>query len=217
MRRKSIRAILLAGALLSGLLSFTGSGLAQTSGSVAWNGWTFNYEVSGKHDGLSLKAVQFNNFSFIHKLSFPVMRVFYTDNACGPYADRLGGTLSPIPWVGNAVVAKREFTLNGRQWYEIGIRDQIGGYDIYQVYYLSNDGLLDAHIYSKGFQCVVDHFHYPNWRIDFDIQDSGNDLIQQNTGAGFMTKLTEMKLPAASCGVSQNSIPKTSRKERPTP
>lgn len=196
MRRKSIRVILLAGALLSGLLPFAGSSLAQTSGSVAWNGWTFNYEVSGKHDGLSLKGVQFNNFSFIHKLSFPVMRVFYTDNACGPYADRLGGTLSPIPWAGNAVVAKREFTLNGRLWYEIGIRDQIGGYDIYQVYYLSNDGFLDAHIYSKGFQCVVDHFHYPNWRIDFDIQDSGNDLIQQNTGAGYTTKLTEFNANA---------------------
>ncbi|HWF61267.1 MAG TPA: hypothetical protein VN666_13290 [Nitrospira sp.] len=29
--------------------------------------------------------------------------------------------------------------------------------------------------------------------------------------------IARMKLPAASCGVSQNSIPKTSRKERPTP
>jgi len=31
------------------------------------------------------------------------------------------------------------------------------------------------------------------------------------------TTASAMKLPAASCGVSQNSIPKTSRKERPTP
>ena len=186
----------LAGALLTSVLIFPGSGLAQTSGSVSWNGWAFTYEVSGNYDGLSLKGVQFQGLPFIHKLSFPVMRVFYNNNACGPYADRLGGSLSPIPWAGNALVAKREFILNGRQWYEIGIRDQIGNYDIYQVYYLSSDGILDAHIYSKGLQCVVDHVHYPNWRIDFDIQDAGNDLIQQNTGGGYATKLSEFNAKA---------------------
>ena len=95
------------------------------------------------------------------------------------------------PWADNALIAKREFTANGRQWYEIGIRDQIGNYDIYQVYYLSSDGVLDAHIYSKGLQCVVDHVHYPNWRIDFDIQGSSNGQILQNTVSGYETKSIE--------------------------
>lgn len=183
--------MLFAGALLLSLVAFQASSHAQTSGSVSWNGWNLTYEVSGNFDGLSLKGVQYNGIPLIKKVSLPVMRVFYNNNACGPYADRLGGTLSPIPWAGNATVARREFTLNNRQWYEIGIRDQIGSYDIYQVYYLSNDGIIDAHIYSKGLQCVVDHVHYPDWRIDFDIQDGGNDLIQLNTGAGYTTKLTE--------------------------
>ena len=189
----------LAGVLLSSLLLFPGLGLAQTTGSVTWNGWSFDYAVSGNNDGLSLKGVKYNGVLLINKISLPVMRVFYNDNACGPYADRLGGTLSPIPWAENAIVARREFTLNGRQWYEIGIRDQIGNYDIYQVYYLSNDGIdgiIDAHIYSKGLQCVVDHVHYPNWRIDFDIVDFGNDLIQLNTGTEYITKLTEFNSPA---------------------
>ena len=88
-------------------------------------------------------------------------------------------------------MGQREFTLNGQQWYEIGIRDQIGNYDLYQVYYFSTDGFLDAHIYSKGLQCVVNHLHYPNWRIDFDIVDDANDQIQRNTGAGYENMLNE--------------------------
>lgn len=187
----TVRLILLVGVFLTIFFTFPASGFAQTSGSVKWNGWAFSYEVGGDFDGLSLKGLQFQGLPIIYKLSFPVMRVFYNNNACGPYADRLGGSLSPIPWAGNALVAKREFTLNGRQWYEIGIRDQIGSYDIYQVYYLSNDGLLDAHVYSKGLQCVVDHVHYPNWRIDFDIQDFANDQIQLDTEAGYVNKPNE--------------------------
>ena len=62
----------------------------------------------------------------------------------------------PIPWANNARLAQRQFTFNNRQWYEIGIRDAIGNYDLYQVYYLSEDGMIDAHIYSKGLQCRVE-------------------------------------------------------------
>ena len=124
--------------------------------SVTWGPWTFTYAVSGSQDGLSLSNVKYNGRLLMYKISLPVMRVFYTNNSCGPYADRLGGVLSPIPWANNATLAQREFTLDGKQWYEIGIRDQIGSYDIYQVYYLNADGTLDAHIYSKGLQCVVD-------------------------------------------------------------
>lgn len=196
MDKRTVRSILLAGVFLTSLFTLPASSLAQTSGSVKWNGWAFSYEVSGQFDGLSLKGVQFQGLPIIFKLSFPVMRVFYENNACGPFVDRLGGTLSPIPWAGNALIAKREFTLNGRQWYEIGIRDLIGNYDIYQVYYLSDDGLLDAHVYSKGLQCVVDHVHYPSWRIDFDIETFANDRIQLDTGAGYVTKSTEFNANA---------------------
>lgn len=198
MNLRNLRSILLAGALVTGGLALPGASLAQMlSGSVTWNGWAFTYEVSGNFDGLSLKGVQFQGLPFIYKISFPVVRVFYDNNACGPFADRLGGTLSPVPWAGNAAIARREFTLNGRQWYEIGIRDQIGDYDMYQVYYLSNDGILDAHFFSKGVQCVVDHVHYPNWRIDFDVNDNINDQIQLNTIAGYQTEEIEFDANAA--------------------
>ena len=194
--RRMAGVLVLAGTLVTSLLADPGEGRAQTSGTVSWNGWTFTYDVSGNFDGLSLTGVQYNSRQLMKKISLPVMRVFYNNNTCGPYADRLGGTLSPIPWAANATVAKREFSLNGRQWYEIGIRDQIGSYDIYQVYYLSNDGIIDAHIYSKGLQCVIDHVHFPNWRVDFDLDGAGNDQIQLDAGAGFTTKLTEFNANA---------------------
>jgi hypothetical protein len=162
----------------------------QLQGDVSWNGWSFQHNVSGLNDGLSLSAVQFSGRTLIGKISLPVMRVFYDNNACGPYADRLGGVLAPVPWANNATLVKREFTLNGKRWYEIGIRDQIGSYDIYQVYYLSSDGILDAHVYSKGLQCQVNHVHYPNWRIDFDLDGPANNIIERNV-AGVYTKLPQ--------------------------
>jgi len=151
---------------------------AQIGGGLSWLDWTLDYAVSGNFDGLSLTTVRYKNRDVIGKISFPVMRVFYENNICGPYADRLGGNLLTVPWANNATLAQREFTVNNRRWYELGIRDLIGNYDIYQVYYLSEDGILDAHIFSKGLQCNYFHVHYPNWRIDFDLDGSPSDQIQ---------------------------------------
>ena len=187
--RGVIRGVLLA------LLAATASPLVLAA-PVAWQAWAFDYVVTNT-EGLKLRDVTFQGRTLIASLSFPVMRVFYDNDACGPYADRLGGTVSPIPWANNATLAQREFTLNGKQWYEIGIRDRIGSYDMYQVYYLSADGTIDAHIYSKGLQCVVNHAHYPNWRIDFDLDGTSNDQILRDAGAGFQTLATEFNADAS--------------------
>src|SRR5262245_31496735 len=112
MSQRMLRVIVLVGVWAASVVAFPGASPAQTSGTVTWNGWTLTYDVSGNYDGLSLKNVQFQNLPLIRKVSLPVMRVFYQNNACGPYADRLGGTLSPIPWANNATVAQREFTLD---------------------------------------------------------------------------------------------------------
>ena len=182
------------------LLTIVHTAEAQT---VAWNNWAFDYNVSTDLDGLSLLNVKYQGRLLIYRISLPVTRVFYSNNLCGPFADRLGGTLSPIPWANNATMAQREFTLNGHQWYEIGIRGQIGSHEVYQVYYLSDDGVLDAHIYSRGIQCAADHVHYPNWRIDFDIDGGENDTIEHNTGTAFQTNTTEFDANVATA-VNQN-------------
>jgi len=184
-----------AAGLLLALVCLAGTAVA---GTVDWRGWTFDHTVSGYYEGLSLRNVRFQGRPLINKLSFPVMRVFYDSDACGPYADRLGGTLYKIPWANDTKLAQREFTLNGQLWYEIGIRDQIGSYDIYQVYYLSADGVIDAHIYSKGLQCVVNHIHYPNWRIDFDLDGANPDQILRKTGAGYELMAQEFNARADS-------------------
>lgn len=164
---------------------------------VSWQSWTFDYVVTGS-EGLKLRDVTFQGRTLVASLSFPVMRVFYEGNACGPFVDRLGGTVYPIPWADNATLAQREFTLDGKQWYEIGIRDRIGDYDMYQVYYLSAEGTIDAHIFSKGLQCVVDHVHYPNWRIDLDLDGALDDQILRDAGNGFEVQSTEFNADASS-------------------
>lgn len=186
------RALLTTAACALGLLASV-SVFAQ---SVAWNGWTFDHAVNGNNEGLSLSNVRFNGRLLYKKISLPVMRVFYTNNACGPYADRLGGTLSSIPWADNAKLAQRQFTLGERQWYEIGIRDQIGSYDLYQTFYLSADGILDAHVYGKGLQCVTDHVHYPSWRIDMALDGDAANVIERSNAGTFEPMNAEFKVAA---------------------
>ena len=166
------------------------------AGTLLWNGWSLDYGVSGSYDGLSLTNVQYNGHALLQKVSFPVMRVFYDGDACGPYADRLGpDALAPVSWADNATLVRREFTLDGRLWVELGIRAIIGNYDIYQSFYLSQDGMLDGHIFSRGLQCNVDHIHYPYWRFDFDV-DGTNNQIWRQTASGWQQYTNEFNAPA---------------------
>src|SRR5262245_11451302 len=110
---RTVRSLLLSVALVMSILTLPVVSSAQLSGNVTWNGWTFSYAVSSKNDGLSLKGVKFQNLPIIATISLPVVRVFYDNNTCGPFADRLGGTLTPIPWANNALVGQRTFTLDG--------------------------------------------------------------------------------------------------------
>jgi hypothetical protein len=189
----SIKAFLLLTILLSGLTFFNASQAARFSGVEHrdWQNWSFDYQVNGRLDGISLTKVKYKGVEILGKASLPVMRVFYDDDACGPYADRLGGDLTPISWANNNLVVLREFTQSGRQWLEVGIQDTIGNYVIYQSWYLSSDGILDGHIFSKGLQCNIDHIHYPYWRMDFDLAGRENDQIRKFVGGDWQTISTE--------------------------
>ena len=163
------------------LLCFTTIGVpsyAQTAGHVDWHGWSLVYAVTDLSEGLALLDVSYQGALIISKASFPIMRVFYENDACGPYADRLESPFTPVSWANDAIVVEREFTQNGQTWLELGIQDIIGNYVIYQVWYLSADGVIDAHIFSKGLQCNYFHTHLPYWRLDFDLGDIANDQIR---------------------------------------
>ncbi|MEZ4622886.1 MAG: hypothetical protein R2867_46330 [Caldilineaceae bacterium] len=82
------------------------------------------------------------------------------------------------------------FTLDGRTWLELGIRAIIGNYDIYQSYYLSTDGILDSHIFSRGLQCNADP---PTILIGvFDFRKlTARTIRSGETAGGWQTYATE--------------------------
>lgn len=188
-----IRVISLLSILLSGLLFFNVAQAERFNGvhHRDWQDWSFDYQVGGRLDGLSLTKVKYKGVDILARASLPVMTVFYDNDVCGPYADRLGGDLTPISWANNDIVVLREFTQSGRQWLEIGIQDTIGNYVIYQSWYLSADGIIDGHIFSKGLQCNIDHIHYPYWRMDFDLAGTENDQLRKFVGSDWQTVSTE--------------------------
>ncbi|MEE9396224.1 MAG: Ig domain-containing protein [Methylococcales bacterium] len=188
MIRIFVGAICLAAVFISGSLH-----AARLDGTrhQEWRGWSFDYQVSGDFDGVSLTDVKYQGVAILNKASLPVMRVFYDRDACGPYADRMGGDITPISWANNDALALREFTQSGRNWLEIGIQDTIGNYVIYQAWYLSADGIMDGHIFSKGLQCNIDHVHYPYWRMDFDVAGEQNDQIRRFANGNWQTLSTE--------------------------
>ncbi len=166
------------------------------SGHVNWgNGhWDFDYSVSDS-EGLSLLNGSFRGFRIIGKFSMPVIRVKYqTDGGwhdwrrpfgwgAGPYADqlrwKLGGThgLQRISNRGNEYVAIYEFLVNGVRWLEMAIYARIGAYHIYQTWYLSEEGALQPHVWSKGLTINMDHDHHPYWRLDFDIDGPDHNRV----------------------------------------
>jgi len=186
--RRTRSAIVFALFLLAGLglavtsASPTSAQISPDNGHVEWEGWSLDYEISGLFDGMSLKNVNFNGNKILERASLPVMNVYYEDNDCGPYADRLGGA-EPI--------TAREITYGGERWIEIGMEDTIGAYVMYQVFYLSENGVIDAHIFSKGLQCQTYHEHLPFWRLDFDIDGYQNDQILRRQAGGLLVESTE--------------------------
>jgi hypothetical protein len=67
--------------------------------------------------------------------------------------------------------------LGGHEWLEIGIMAQIGGYEIYQAWYLSDDGQIQPHVWSRRYHCQVTHDHHAYWRLDIDVRGFPSDQI----------------------------------------
>lgn len=171
-----------------------------------WNGWSLDFDLSGRDDGISLSAVTYQGIPVFDRVSMPAMTVFYDhppgtppEDTCGPFVDRLGltGGLTPVYWADDAEVVIREFEQLGEIWLEFGILDTLGNYVLYQSWYLSADGQLDAHTFAKGLQCEFDHVHYPFWRFDVDLAGPEDDVITRRLPSGELEVLdSEFDAPA---------------------
>jgi hypothetical protein len=163
---------------------------APASAASSFEGWEFTSRVSStRSDGLSLEDVSYNGLKIFERISLPAMNVFYDNNACGPYVDRIGGSRYTNE-------GPTEFTQDGVRWLQIGLTDQIGAYTITQMFYLSENGDFDAHMFSKGMQCNIRHDHIPFWRIDFAIAGTADDEIRRATETGFEAMTEEFSLSA---------------------
>ncbi len=173
--------------LTAWLFLISGVAIAET-GRVDWTDWQFDY-TTDVPTGLTLEGVAYKEHQILHKASFPVMRVEYLNDACGPFADILwNGNYVPVAThdeisvCGGEKLCKRTYEKDGEQFLEMGVNAKLGEYEIYQSYVFSERGYFDAYVFSRGLQCAEDHTHHAHWRLDFDIDGSGSDQVFKNTG-----------------------------------
>jgi hypothetical protein len=158
------------------------------AGSLRWGDWEFNWEIgSANSEGLVLKNVRYKGIAVIRKASMPVIRVKYRGRArritsgCGPFRDRINaGNIERLPGATSDVVSR---TFNDAIL-EIAVFSEIGGYDLYQLWYFHKSGRLEPRLYSRGWSCdefqeQKDHKHHPYWRIDFDVEATGSNSDNQ--------------------------------------
>lgn len=164
--------------LLVALMLAVSSRAEAQSAAINWGPWRLNATIQS--NGLALTGVYFNNRQVIYKANMPVIRVLYVEPPAAnvAYADILGpGLLYPVPFCNNQMICQRSFTRNGVAWLELGVYAQIGGYQIYQAWYLSANGAIQPQLFSRGLHHNADHYHHIYWRLDMDIDGAGSDQI----------------------------------------
>lgn len=177
---------------------------AARAAAVDWEGWSFDFSTNNNSSGLVLSNVKYGDKEILAKASMPVMRVEYDNDVCGPYADILSrfalrAALSGAPdsACDGESVCQRTFDRNGEKMLEVGSNWQIGEYQIYQTWYFSENGYIDARVYSRGLQCTVNHSHHAHWLFDFDIEGPENDQIRRETGVVESTEFNDMRTTSA--------------------
>lgn len=168
------------------------------SGHTDWPPWSFDWEVTG-NTGLAIRNVSYSGELVLHKASMPVIRVKYVKEwprwhpyswwplrklgftrrcgKCGPFQDRLSWSRFRKGIACGGKICQDSFVSNGIQWLEIGAFGEIGEYDLYQSWYFSQDGQLNASVQSGGLSCHTDHDHHAYWRFDFAVKDKDGDQV----------------------------------------
>ncbi|MFK7859264.1 MAG: hypothetical protein AB8B64_10595 [Granulosicoccus sp.] len=169
-------------------------------GAIEWEGWSFDFSTNDNSSGLVLNNIEFGGKKILDKVSMPVIRVEYQNDACGPYADILSQSFlqpalqgAPESVCDGLSQCTRTYTQNGEKMLEVGSNWQIGEYQIYQTYYFSENGYFDSRVYSRGLQCLVDHAHHAHWMFDFDLGDPDNDLVVRADGSAPTDEFNDLR------------------------
>ncbi|MES1244241.1 MAG: hypothetical protein ABUT39_21730 [Acidobacteriota bacterium] len=189
MKTSNWKVWLLCAALLQALAA---APCAAHSGSVSWKKWTFDWRVANSA-GIALRSLRYNGILVMHEGSLPVIRVKYDGCTppCGPYRDMITwDKLVEISNCGGVKVCTREFSALGKQWLEIGVYARIGKYHLYQGWYLSEDGVINPFLFSKGLHHDFNHIHHAYWRFDFDLNGLASDRIFESNDGQAMTEYT---------------------------
>lgn len=157
-------------------------------GDIEWNGWTLSYTTETL-TGLELHDVSFNGRKILNRANFPVMRVEYDNDVCGPFVDiLLEQNYVPIAvdppndtCNGDGLCA-RSYDQGDNRFLELGVNAKLGEYEIYQSFVFSADGYFDSYVFSRGLQCDANHRHHAHWMFDFDIDGKEDDQVLKNSG-----------------------------------
>jgi hypothetical protein len=170
-----------------------------SNGHKKWGDWFFDYGVFGTEglclvDGHFRGQRMFNKLSLpvirvkylIDEFWGGISATWPFQVACGPYNDQItwdtedfGENLNPIAGPhhlvqmptseGDRYIAIEPILFGGVPHLEISVYARIGAYHIKQLWWLNNDGRIQARVFSKGLSCNLDHWHHPYWRFDFAL------------------------------------------------
>lgn len=153
------------------------------SGFVSWPSagplWQFWYSLGGyaEPEGLVIGDVRYRGRKVLYKGSLPSLRVQY-DHGCGPYKDPLTYDNADTQANGKRV-AVYDFQFLGLRFLSIESYHRIGAYRLRNRWTFFPDGTILPRLFSAGLQCNDNHRHHAYWRLDFDINDAGNDAVYE--------------------------------------
>jgi len=152
------------------------------AGSISWPSpavWTFDWALADSPDqeGVVVRNAYFRGKKVLHKASLPSLRVQYVQS-CGPFKDPLNyNNAQPTSRCPNTRVCVYSYVSNGLRGLSVESYHRISAYRLTHRWVFWENGWISARMFSAGLYCNYDHRHHAYWRLDFDIEGSGDDLL----------------------------------------
>jgi Copper amine oxidase, enzyme domain len=177
----------------------------QADGTTLWSFLVFrpSYSLGTNGSGVTLREVDYRGKRVLYRAHAPILNVQYDNNACGPFRDWLfaesyfqadGTDVAPgIRWCTTPPRTILESGTDTGNFRGVAIyRDEAkkevilvseleaGYYRYISEWRLHDDGTINPRF---GFSAVTNpcvcrvHHHHVYWRLDFDINAVGNDVL----------------------------------------